>query len=386
MTHGLPNIIFNECNKILKINKFYCYESYVDDASEIVVNNVEEGINEVKTKYPLINEDDFIKLLKLDPTYNGSQSLGKYGKWILNRYYALIKDKIALSKWSKEKENGSTYPKPTNKSQDTLEDFKKVYQLLSSFNVINKKAKLNIDNIKSINKLEDIINQYKKSGVSDNSSTQKLLDLYRKSIIKGAELVFRCSDWIVITATTLESSKLFGDVTKWCTTSPNGEKYSQYTSTDNKSLLINFDLKNNKLYQFHFESGHFTDENNKHKSFYSIVSNNENVKKFYESYLIQKLEKNINDGNRDLNFNILKCAMSLNKNIPNKLVSPMIKKSGDSIKYINNPSLDLQKEAVDSKWWAIYFIKNPSYDIINYTIEKYPSHKDDLIDMLKKEV
>ena len=46
-----------------------------------------EDIAGVKKYYPNIPDDVFMTLISLDPTYrDGSGSLGKYGKWILNLY------------------------------------------------------------------------------------------------------------------------------------------------------------------------------------------------------------------------------------------------------------------------------------------------------------
>lgn len=380
---SFSKFILEEYNKILKIDKFYINESYIDDSEEIIDLNVEEGIDEVKSKYPLINENDFMKLIKLDPTYKGGKTLGKYGKWILNRYYTILKDKLSYNKWKEQKKLGSTYPQPQKKSNDTIKDFDNVNKLLSDYDVMNKRLKLNIDNIKSINDLHSVIKKGKEEGISNNIETEKLLSLFRKAIVNGADLLFRSPTWIVISPSTIESSKVFGNITKWCTTSPNGHEYSIYTNSDKNSLLINFDLKNNKLYQFHFDTGHYTDQDNKNKTFLSIVSKNKDVKNFYSNYLLEKIEKNIHNKNKDLNFHIVKALFSINKDVSEKTLLDMVKKSGSSIQYIKSPSINLQKEAIDNKWWAINFIKNPPKEIIDYTLSKYPEYKDDIIKLYK---
>ena len=46
-----------------------------------------EDIAAVKKYYPKIDDTTFYTLIALDPTYrDGSNSVGKYGKWILNLY------------------------------------------------------------------------------------------------------------------------------------------------------------------------------------------------------------------------------------------------------------------------------------------------------------
>lgn len=45
-----------------------------------------EDIEAVKKYYPNIDDGTFMQLIQLDPTYRGNDSVGKYGKWLLNLY------------------------------------------------------------------------------------------------------------------------------------------------------------------------------------------------------------------------------------------------------------------------------------------------------------
>ena len=48
---------------------------------------LQEAIQDVKKYYPNIPDDVFMQLIALDPEYrDGSNSVGKNGKWILNLY------------------------------------------------------------------------------------------------------------------------------------------------------------------------------------------------------------------------------------------------------------------------------------------------------------
>ena len=47
---------------------------------------IKEAIADIKKYYPNIPDDVFMQLIKLDPTYRGNDSAGKYGKWLLNLY------------------------------------------------------------------------------------------------------------------------------------------------------------------------------------------------------------------------------------------------------------------------------------------------------------
>lgn len=45
-----------------------------------------EDIAAVQKYYPNIPDDTFMELISLDPTYTGKDSVGKYGKWLLNPF------------------------------------------------------------------------------------------------------------------------------------------------------------------------------------------------------------------------------------------------------------------------------------------------------------
>ena len=55
---------------------------YINESNEFL----NEDIEAVKKYYPNIDDNTFMQLIQLDPTYRGNQSLGKYGKWLLNLY------------------------------------------------------------------------------------------------------------------------------------------------------------------------------------------------------------------------------------------------------------------------------------------------------------
>lgn len=380
----LQRKIHKDISDILKLAGVKLYESYIDDSEETIDLNVEEGIDEVQKRYPLINKDDFIKLIQYDPTYKGGTELGKYGKWILNRYYTILKDKISLNKWNEQKKLGTSYPKPLPKTSDKQTHFKKLPKLLSEFDVLNKELKSNIDNIKSIGDLENFIEMSKQNGFSTDDKTQKLLNVIKKCVSKRGKILFRNDRWVVIQPLTLESSMVFGDVTNWCTTSSNGNKYYGYCGIDNMLLFVNIDLKKNKLYQFHFESNQFVDEENNPKSFLSIIKSDKELVSFYQRVLMGKLEKEASKDRNDINFNVLKNVFLLNKELSNDALKSLIKKNGFILQYIKNPPIELQKLAIDDNWHIIDYIKNPSDDIINYTLTKYPESKKFVEKILKK--
>lgn len=64
---------------IMNISHFL-YEAYS-------VNRLREDIEAVLKLFPNIEKDKAMQLIRLDPTYKeGRNSVGTYGKWILNLY------------------------------------------------------------------------------------------------------------------------------------------------------------------------------------------------------------------------------------------------------------------------------------------------------------
>ena len=325
------------------------------------VNNLYlvEGINEVKKYFPLINDNDFNRLIALDPTYKGGNELGIYGKWILGLYNNFMKDKIAFEKWEEQKKQGMNYPQPSKKSQEQIEDFEKLPKLLLDFNNIKNKAKLNINNIKSVSQLYQTVENIKSQGVSTNTKVQKGIELFKKSMEKGGKVVFKDNQWAVLVPETFESSKVFGNDTNWCTTSRDGEYYNYYLDEYGGQYFINLNLETGDLYQYHFESNQFMDSSDKPVDLKTIIGNNNKLKQFYVNYV--KEQENIN----------YIALLHLLDNPSEKIQKRAVKQDGLAIKLIQNPSEEVQKLAVENNASAIDYIKNPSEEVQKLAVNKY---------------
>ena len=317
-----------------------------------------EGINEVKKYFPLISDNDFKVLIELDPTYTGGNELGIYGKWILNLYNNFIKDKIALEKWEEQQKQGKNYPQPEKKSQEQIEDFEKLPKLLSDFNNIKQKAKLNINNIKSIAQLYQVIENTKSQGISTNTKVQRGIELFKKSINKGGKAVFKDNKWVVLVPETFESSKVFGEDTNWCTTSSRGDYYNHYLEKYSGQYFINLNLETGDLYQFHFESDQFMDSSDNPIELSEILSNDNKLKQFYADY-VQTQE-----------FPNYILLLQLIENPSEEIQKLAVQQDGYAIKYIKNPSEEVQKTAVNQESYAIQYIKNPSEEIQKLAVQK----------------
>lgn len=272
--------------KYPKVKKIFFFPLKVKEdgrVSKLTESVLMEGKTQVRKNYPKINDSDFEKLIKLDPTYSGGEQLGKYTKWILNLYNNFVKDKLAYEKWEEMEKQGKHFPEPVRKTQEKLEDFDKIPSLLKTFDAVKNKAKLNIENIKSISDLyQAVTNATKSEDISENKSVQHGINLFKKSVEKGGKVVFKNKKWVILVPKTLESSVVFGNDTNWCTTSPNGEMYKRYTKEG--PLYINLDLENGELYQFNFETNSFMDKNDREISLKKFIFNaGEEVYNFYKN-------------------------------------------------------------------------------------------------------
>ena len=184
-----------------------------------------EGIEEIKKYYPKIDDNMIKTLVALDPTYQGGEQLGKYGKWILNLYNRkLLKD----------------------------EDFYKVTEYLTTFvNNLSKMPNKDIMTYKSLPDLAKAIQGFE--GQKDISKKQQIRD-----IKKGAKKIMETNDWLVIQPTTEESACYYGANTKWCTASKENSMFNYYNEQGPIYIFIN--KKDNSKFQFHAQSLQFMDE------------------------------------------------------------------------------------------------------------------------------
>jgi len=90
-----------------------------------------EVIADVKKYYPNIDDDTFMELITLDPTYTGKDSVGKYGKWLLNLY---------------------------NKGKISENDFDEIPDLLNQFTIYrNRVQNKDLNAYKSLDDLAEIL-------------------------------------------------------------------------------------------------------------------------------------------------------------------------------------------------------------------------------------
>ena len=208
-----------------------------------------EDKQSVRKNYPNISDEQFEEIISIDPTYkSNSNSVGTYGKWLLN----LVKKQPA---W----ENGYTYSEITD-LLSKFDSYKKDRKYKLSTNDINK--------IKGIYELNDIIENVEKNELSDRQKSRE-----RKSS-KDYKHLGSIGDWDVYTPTTMSGAIALGTGTSWCTAYDSAEnQFDEYNDEGPLYILINKNNKSEK-YQFHIETDSFMDKYDKPIDTFNFTNDN----------------------------------------------------------------------------------------------------------------
>lgn len=196
-----------------------------------------EDIASVMRLYPKIDKDMFMKLISLDPTYKeGRDSVGKYGKWILNLF---------------------------NKGKLKEEDFYKVTNDLNKFE--EKKSLFTNKDIGQFKTLPDLAKALDEVGdveLSHNQQVKQNQKARRNADLNNeATKVLDADGFEVWIPHTYAADCKLGQGTHWCTASTESDHYyNHYLDTYGGEyyILINKEDPDDK-YQFHFESRQFMD-------------------------------------------------------------------------------------------------------------------------------
>ena len=224
-----------------------------------------EDIDAVKRQYSHIPEEEFDEIIKLDPTYKeGSNSVGKYGKWLLGLY----------------------------KKDNPLEhDIEEIYGLLSLYNQYKndrkKEIEKDINKFKSIADLYDAVNNVGEAELSVRQQERELRNAY-----KDAKLIFSDNKWEIWVPETYAASCTLGKGTEWCTAdSRTDEYYNQYTNEGDLYVFINKQNPKEK-YQLHIESKSLMDANDRPYDLNKLLSTDDKLSEFVATkiygYLLDK--------------------------------------------------------------------------------------------------
>ena len=226
---------------------------------------LDEDIAAVKKYYPNIDDDIFMQLISLDPTYrDGSNSVGKYGKWILNLF-----KKGAISK----------------------EDFSEITPLLQQFTIYkNRVQNKDLNAYKTLDDLSNTLAQVvdDDSMLSDRQKVRFLKNVKAGRISTSAEddydVVLDTPKFIVYVPNTHEASMKLGNGTEWCTAHENPDWYNNYTENGHKLYIIK-EKKTGKLWQYSDKNGDFLNSADKKFSYAKLMKKDKDLSKFFSKFL-----------------------------------------------------------------------------------------------------
>lgn len=222
-----------------------------------------EDIEAVKKNFPNIPENKFMQLIALDPTYNPERnSVGTYGKWILNLF---------------------------NKGR--LDNEGHVKDALSRFEE-NKKYLLNkdINSFKSLDDLDNYLND--DSNYKEKSHSQEVRDRQKDrknaDLDKEATKVFSGDGFDVWVPHTYAASCKLGQGTRWCTASTESDYYyNRYKDEYGGEYYILINQSNpEEKYQFHFESRQFMDADDYSINLGGFFRKHMSLDEFFENLIL----------------------------------------------------------------------------------------------------
>jgi len=138
---------------------------------------------------------------------------------------------------------------------------------LLKFKALLRKPNLNppllvrdINQIKGLSALEDIVEKYEEK---DTTSTSELANKEEQNFYKTnqAELIYNDAQIKVVSPKTAAASRFFGIHTRWCTAAKKNNRFTSYN--EEGPLYIVLIKPTNERYQFHFQSKQFMNEKDK---------------------------------------------------------------------------------------------------------------------------
>lgn len=233
----------------------------------------------VLAHYPDIPSEEAEFILSMDPTYRpDSNSVGTYGKWLLNLY---------------------------KKGQLNLHADTMTRELLSEFDS-NKRyldaSQRDINKYKNLEELDQVMLNFEGPELTDRQKLRQRQKAVRNTDVeKDAEKVFEDSDWTIYVPKTVEASCKLGQGTEWCTaTTSNDNMFDRYNHQGPLYILI-YKKNPKEKYQFHFETESFMDAEDLPINFISFVTEYPSVYKFF-SPQIQKMVSLSEDNNYHIRF------------------------------------------------------------------------------------
>lgn len=211
-----------------------------------------EDIEAVKRYYPDMDDNTFMTLIALDPTYReGSNSVGKFGKWILN-----------LAK----------------RGEITDEIYGDVTSLLQQFITYrNRFENKDINSYKTIADLASAIDAVidDDSMLTDRQRLRFLKNVKAGRVVIAAEdnydTLYDSPQFIMWSPNTHEASMKLGKGTRWCTAHEEPRWYEHYTENNGKLYII-LDKETGRRYQYSDARGDLLDDEDRGFDWFPIFS------------------------------------------------------------------------------------------------------------------
>ena len=263
--------------------------------TERVIKHKSDGESIYKDKKTVVvGYSVFKSMLDSDPTPKK-----KYTQWMLNNFTRLIKDESTI----------------TEGIRFVVEDLPLAMEYLTIFEQ-NKKKKIfkelnlesyalkgvvddptNINQYKSLSTLYDAVDPFIER---DSSEMEKLIKSYVDAGM--AELVVKDRKFSVLIPRDVKFCVIFDKFVSWCTSSPGNGMFANYTTGKsynrpngkNSDIYIiidhrffNGELKDNYLYQIHFESNQVKNrkQNNNSNFYFDVLDNSVAVSNYFNEVL-----------------------------------------------------------------------------------------------------
>ena len=233
-----------------------------------------------------------------------------------------------------------------------------------------------INQIKSLSALEDIIELYPEKQATSSSELQKQMELnFYKT--KQADLIYNSPQIKVVVPKTKQASCFFGVNTRWCTAAKNDNMFADYNKQG--PLYIILIKATNQRFQLHYEADQFMDEKDQEMSPKLIQKLGEQYPKLIEIFTPIATENwsLVFNGNTDEKF--LLAAVKKNSGAIQYIAAPSeavqlaaVQRNGHAIQYIKNPTEAVQLAAISQNGSSIQYIKNPSAAVQLAAVSRHP--------------
>lgn len=329
--------------------------------------------------------EEFNMLVSLDPTYDSSKDDGVFINWIFKLYNRFKANEKAEKKYQKaveykkEHPEAALPPKPEQLSQDKLEDFEKIKDLLNTLkDRVNLKT-FDTNQFKSVADLAAYVRGIEEKDIPVDKKAEDKYKVFRAAVDDGLVVVYNGPNFIIGVPTTYEASSHFKKpITNWCTAYP--EMYDRYLQEYGGKYYIHLNKHTGDLYQLHYESDQFKDASDREIDKIEFIKQYPELKAFYNK-LIDGIQIEDKDFQIVINNKIMeddpfwwllfdKHVPSDKKNIVNALENlndasedlqiKVVTKHPELIKNINNPSEKVQLAVVKKDDWALRYLNNPS--------------------------